>query len=146
MAFDPANPPIWLRKLHVTAAQISPTDYPASPVVGILQGCELSDLVHRISSACSRAFDLGLLPRPLDWIIHSTQIRRHVFGVTVWIAPPENLILRKIEAGRPTDFEDALGIVKNRRLQLDLAYLWSWADRLGLQGELHYVLQAAGGE
>ena len=24
MAFDPANPPIWLRKLHVTAAQIDP--------------------------------------------------------------------------------------------------------------------------
>lgn len=24
-------------------------------------------------------------------------------------------------------------------------YLWHWADRLGLQGELQYVLQAAAG-
>jgi hypothetical protein len=37
-----------------------------------------------------------------------------------------------------------ISIAKNPRLQLDLPYLWDWADRLGLQGELHYVLQAAG--
>jgi hypothetical protein len=63
--------------------------------------------------------------------------------VAVWIATPEDLILMKLKASRPHDFEDALGIVKNPYLQLDLPYLWSWADRLGLQGELHYVLQAA---
>lgn len=43
MALDPANPPIWLRKLHVTAAQIDPTDYPATPEEGILLCCRLSD-------------------------------------------------------------------------------------------------------
>ncbi|HXF91169.1 MAG TPA: hypothetical protein VNK46_00295 [Nitrospiraceae bacterium] len=43
MAFDPANPPIWLRKLHVTAAQISPMDYPSTPEEGILAVCRLSD-------------------------------------------------------------------------------------------------------
>lgn len=51
----------------------------------------------------------------------------------------------KLKASRPHDFEDALGIIKNPHLQLDLPYLWNWADRLGLHGELHYVLQAAGG-
>lgn len=56
---------------------------------------------------------------------------------------PEDLILLKLKAGRPTDFEDALGIVMNPHLQLDLAYLREWADRLGLQGELRYVLQTA---
>lgn len=47
MAFDPANPPIWLRKLHVSAAQISPTDYPPTPEEGILLVCRLSD-VHQV--------------------------------------------------------------------------------------------------
>lgn len=47
MAFDPDDPPIWLRKLHVTAAQISPTDYPSTPEEGILAVCRLSDAQHR---------------------------------------------------------------------------------------------------
>jgi len=68
-----------------------------------------------------------------------------VHGLSVWVASPEDLMLLKLKAGRPTDFDDVIGIVKNPHLQLDLTYLWNWADRLGLQGELHYVLQAAGG-
>ena len=68
-----------------------------------------------------------------------------VHGLSVWVASPEDLMLLKLKAGRPTDFDDVIGIVKNPRLQLDLPYLWNWADRLGLHGELHYVLQAAGG-
>ena len=66
-----------------------------------------------------------------------------LLGISLWMCSPEDLILLKLKASRPHDFEDALGIVKNPHLQLDLAYLRSWADRLGLQGELHYVLQAA---
>jgi hypothetical protein len=29
-----------------------------------------------------------------------------------------------------------------RATRLDLVYLWHWADRLGLQSELHYALSA----
>lgn len=68
----------------------------------------------------------------------------HLLGVSAWVCSPEDLIILKLKASRPHDFEDALGIVKNPHLQLDLVYLWDWADRLGLQGELQYVLQAAG--
>lgn len=57
MAFDPANPPIWLRKLHVTAAQISPTDYPASPLEGLLAVCRLSDAQYRWIRTLRRAID-----------------------------------------------------------------------------------------
>jgi hypothetical protein len=49
----------------------------------------------------------------------------------------------KIKASRPHDFEDAMSIVRNPNLQLNLDYLWSWAERLGLQSELHYVLISA---
>lgn len=66
-----------------------------------------------------------------------------LLGVSLWVCSPEDLILLKLKAGRPHDFEDALGIVRNPHLHLDFDYLWHWADRLGLQGELAYVLQAA---
>lgn len=57
MAFDPANPPIWLRKLHVSAAQINPADYPASAVEGILAVCRLSNAQYRWMSALRGAVE-----------------------------------------------------------------------------------------
>lgn len=51
--------------------------------------------------------------------------------------------LLKLKAGRPHDFEDVLGIIKNPHVHVDLDYLWSWADQLGLHSELSYVLHAA---
>lgn len=60
MAFDPANPPIWLRKLHVTAAQIDPSDYAPTPEEGILCVCRLSDLHQALSKAFAEA--LGFPP------------------------------------------------------------------------------------
>lgn len=65
-------------------------------------------------------------------------------GLTIWMSSPEDLVLMKLRASRPRDFDDVISIVKNPRLQLDLDYLWNWADRLGLQDELQYVLQSAG--
>jgi hypothetical protein len=62
MSFDPANPPIWLRKLHVSAAQISPTDYPPTPEEGILMGCRLSDAIRDWSRACAQALGFPCLP------------------------------------------------------------------------------------
>lgn len=66
-----------------------------------------------------------------------------LLGVSLYVCSPEDLILLKLKAGRPHDFEDALGIIKNPHVCVDLDYLWSWADRLGLQSELSYVLRAA---
>ncbi|MBL8039657.1 MAG: hypothetical protein JNN16_19365 [Nitrospira sp.] len=64
MAFDPANPPIWLRKLHVSAAQISSHDYAATPEQGIVECCRLSDAMQRWSKACAQALGLSPLPVP----------------------------------------------------------------------------------
>ncbi|NGZ07775.1 MAG: hypothetical protein CV088_00075 [Nitrospira sp. LK70] len=66
-----------------------------------------------------------------------------LFGITLYVCGPEDLILLKLKASRPHDFEDALGVVKNPHIQLDLDHLWDWAERLGLQGELQYVFHAA---
>lgn len=62
MAFDPNNPPIWLRKLHVSAAQISPSDYATTPEEGILECCRLSDAMRRWSKACAQAMGFSPLP------------------------------------------------------------------------------------
>ena len=57
MPIDPDDPPIWLRKLHVTAAQISPSDYPATPEEGILQVCQLSDSQLVLMKAFRRSLE-----------------------------------------------------------------------------------------
>jgi predicted nucleotidyltransferase len=101
--------------------------------------------VTRFSSLANQKYPLDVI-YALDSQERATVERRRLIvlhGLSLWVASPEDLILLKLKAGRPTDFDDVMSIVKNPRLQLDLAYLWNWADRLGLQGELQYVLQAA---
>jgi len=56
------------------------------------------------------------------------------------MATSEDLILLKLKACRDHDMVDARSIVHRQATRLDLDYLWRWADRLGLQSELHYVL------
>lgn len=89
---------------------------------------------------------------PVDLVFSLTPFDRAVLdrrravdfhGLKIWMSSPEDLMLMKLRASRPRDFDDVISIVKNPRLQLDLDYLWNWADRLGLQGELQYVLHAA---
>jgi len=55
-------------------------------------------------------------------------------GLSLTVVSPEDLILLKLKASRPTDFDDVIAIVKNPHLQLDLTYLWNSVDRWGLQG------------
>lgn len=62
---------------------------------------------------------------------------------SVWVCSPEDLILLKLKVGRPRDFEDALSVIQLQEGNLDMDYMWRWTDRLGLQGELQYVLNAA---
>lgn len=104
------------------------------------------DVVMRLTHRSYPSIPLDLLFAN-DRQSQAALTRRHalqLFGVSLYVCSPEDLILLKLKAGRPHDFEDALGIVKNPRLQLDLDYLWNWAERLGLQEELQYVLHAAG--
>ena len=86
---------------------------------------------------------------PLDLIFATSPLhknaldRRKLFdlhGTQVSVSSAEDLILLKLSASRPRDFDDVMGIVGNAVASLDLDYLWSWAERLGLQSELHYVL------
>lgn len=103
------------------------------------------DRVLRLSHPASPGIPLDLLFSS-DAHEESVLARRrplHLLGLSLWVCSPEDLILLKLKASRPHDFEDALSIVKNPHLKLDLPYLWNWADRVGLHEELHYVLQTA---
>jgi hypothetical protein len=95
----------------------------------------------------------ALLPDcPLDLVFatsplhQSTLDRRTIVTLGTIQAPvcaPEDLILLKLLASRPRDFDDVMGVIGKPTARLDLDYLWSWAERLGLQSELHYVLISA---
>jgi len=65
MRFDARKPPVWLRKLHVSAAQVGArNNYAARPEEGILSCCGLSDEVHAWSIACARALVLSPMSPP----------------------------------------------------------------------------------
>ena len=67
---------------------------------------------------------------------HASVMQRHrlvdLGGVTVSVASPEDLILLKLLAFRPVDRADCLNLVRLYP-DLDLGYLLSWVNRLGLQ-------------
>jgi hypothetical protein len=60
--------------------------------------------------------------------------------MNIWFPSAEDLILLKLRAGRPTDFDDVIGIVERVGEALDLRYLSVWARRLGVIEELNYVI------
>lgn len=64
-------------------------------------------------------------------------------GHRLWFAAPDDLILMKLKAGRPRDFEDAVGVLVAQREALDEGYMADWARRLTIADELAYVLRAS---
>ena len=89
------------------------------------------------------AYPLDLI-FPVDAHDHETLLRRQrvsFMDLSLWVCTSEDLILLKLKAGRPRDFDDAASVLKNPHVRVDLPYMRTWADRLGLRDELHYLLQ-----
>ena len=83
------------------------------------------------------------LMRPRDSHDNQAFLRRkkkRVTGRYCWVVAPEDLILQKLKARRPRDFEDGLSVLERSRKVLDFRYLKQWAGRLGLAAELDYLL------
>ena len=66
--------------------------------------------------------------------------RKRIDNKPVWVVGPEDLILLKLKAGRPRDFEDVISVVLRQGKKLDAEYMKDWAKRLGLWEELMYCL------
>jgi hypothetical protein len=68
-------------------------------------------------------------------------------GQTLWVVSPEDTVLSKLEwmKGRESDvhYTDALGVAVAQRENLDLAYLRTWAQELGVENGLTRLLQEA---
>ena len=58
---------------------------------------------------------------------------------------PDDLIIMKIKAGRPRDFEDAMSVLVAQRETIEEGYMVNWARRLGIADELSYLLREASG-
>lgn len=63
-------------------------------------------------------------------------------GATLPVATAEDLLLMKLEAGRPQDLDDALAIKDAFGDRLDLEYLRAWAGQLGIERQLALLLGA----
>jgi len=61
-------------------------------------------------------------------------------GRRLAVVAPEDLILEKLKVGRPRDFDDAASVIERCGQQLNQPYLRTWARRLGMTGELEYLL------
>ncbi len=132
------DPQPFLGLLRTAGFAINETWYDANPMA--------RDVVPRLAHPTAPHFpvDLVFSLGPFDRAVLDRRRAVDFHGLTIWMSSPEDLVLMKLRASRPRDFDDVMSIVKSPGLELDLPDLWSWADRLGLQGELHYVLQAAG--
>lgn len=81
-----------------------------------------------------------LLPRDAhDQKALQRRCRRRLGKRMFWVTSPEDLILQKLKVGRPRDFEDAATVLARQHRQIDLEYLYLWAERLGILGELNYI-------
>ncbi|MBI4512486.1 MAG: hypothetical protein HY702_00110 [Gemmatimonadetes bacterium] len=85
--------------------------------------------------------------RPRDSHEEGAIHRRRALAIEtrqLWFVAPDDLILMKLKAGRPRDFEDAVGVLVLQREILDEPYMTDWARRLGILDELAYVLRESG--
>jgi hypothetical protein len=82
-----------------------------------------------------------MLPRDdFEKKIFSRRIRKKLWNKFVYVVSPEDLLLMKLKAGRPRDFDDAVSIVELQK-SLDRSYIRSWVRKLGLYDEAHYVFR-----
>jgi len=75
-----------------------------------------------------------------DQQIFQRKRRKRLDGHSYWLVAPEDFILQKLKVGRPRDFEDALSVLERSGKILDKRYLERWASRIGVSGELKYIL------
>lgn len=130
------HPQPFLDLLRTAGFAVNQTWHDANPMA--------REVVLRLTHRTAPHFPVDLIfsPGPFHHAVLDRRQAVDFHGLTIWMSSPEDLILMKLRASRPRDFDDVISIVKNPRLQLDLPYLWNWADQLGLHGELQYVLHA----
>lgn len=68
--------------------------------------------------------------------------RRKFWNRLVYLVSPEDLIVMKMKAGRPHDFDDAASVIELQRA-LDRNYVSFWSKKLGLHEEYRLLFRHA---
>lgn len=76
-------------------------------------------------------------PRDFSRLEFDRRTPANVWGTTVFVASPEDVLISKLEWAKHAEserqIEDAAGIIRTQRSDLDTAYIEHWAEKLGLQ-------------
>jgi len=73
--------------------------------------------------------------------VQRRRFKMFVPGRRISVIAPDDLVLHKIKAGRPRDFDDAVGVLRRSGALMDYDYLWNWATRFRMDDELAYLLR-----
>lgn len=117
---------------------IDPTGLPL--ILAVCAALDLQPLPHDPEKFVLQTFVLPARPRTLgprvDFIFSNTEyerlaieraVRVELGGERIPFASAEDLIIHKLFAGRPRDFEDAASVVRGKGKSLDWKYLMRWA-------------------
>lgn len=77
-----------------------------------------------------RFADLALGSTPFDQSAMRRRAAVEVFGLSIQVVSPEDLVLYKLIAYRRKDLADVEAVLTRQRRRLDLSYLRSWADEI----------------
>lgn len=91
-----------------------------------------------------------LTASPFDQSRFQRRRRVSVFGSTVWVPSPEDIILAKLRwadlsGGSEKQFQDAIGVFDVQHEGLDMRYCEEWAGRLGVTPLWERLLAEADG-
>ena len=87
--------------------------------------------------------DLMLARDDFERQTFSRKRRKKLWNKWIFTVSREDLLLMKLNVGRPRDFDDAISILELQK-SLDFRYIRSWVRKLGLHDEAAYVFGVSG--
>jgi len=120
-----------------------------SELNGALESSRRKSMFNLIDNVSGLKIDLIFLKdRDFSQEEFRRRKRAQVWGIPLYIATPEDVVLSKLEWAKLGEshrqIEDAAGILKVRSDQLDLPYIEKWVQELGLAKEWSRARQLAG--
>jgi hypothetical protein len=135
-------------QLRAFVGRLSPADYyvDAAAALEALAGESQFNLIDvrsgwKIGLICRRS-------RAFSRLEFERRTRADLDGIPLYVASAEDVILAKLEwaklGGSARQVEDAAGIMRARRGELDLDYILSWVEQLGVMDQWNTARRAAG--
>jgi hypothetical protein len=114
-----------------------------------LDACQQNSMFNVIDNVTGLKVDFILL-KPRNFSREEFRRRKQatVWGVSLYIATPEDIVVSKLEWAKMGEserqVEDVVGILKVRGKDLDRAYIEKWVKELGLTTQWARARQSAG--